>query len=198
MFVVICLRPVSMTLILGAGWFVSPLAVRASESNAPAILVTASVPVPTATTNDPPPWLKNPVLSPPQLRRLNGETVATVTSPARPDNPDLDLKVPVKIAPPPRPRTALVLDPGAVSVTTDCGAATGGFNPQLERQARIRGLLRIPSHQSDNAVVRALDHTFSPAVIHYRKADMSCTLFTAFKRKNAFCLLNPIFFNVSW
>ena len=186
-----------MALVLGAGWFVSSLAVRAGETNAPAISLT--VPVhPAAATNDASLWLKDLVLSPPRLRNLNGETAATITPPVHHDDPNLELKVLVKIAPPPVSPPALVLDPGPVAVSSAYRTGTGSFDPLMDRLVQTRGLIRIPNSHSDNVIFRALDKTFSPEVIHFRKADMSCTLFTAYKRKNPFCLLNPIFFNVSW
>ena len=195
--VVMCLRPFRMMLILGAGWFVGSLAVCAGETNAPAATVTPPVHLPAA-TNDASLWLKDMVLSPPQLRNLNGETAANITPPVHHDDPDLELKVLVKIAPSPVPPPALVLDPGPVAVSSNYRAGTGSFDPFLDRLVRTRGLIRIPNTHSDNVVVQALNNTFSPEVIHYHKVDMSCTIFTAFKRKNPFCLLNPIFFNVSW
>lgn len=196
MTVVMHLRPFRMALILGAGWFVSSLAVCAGETNAPAAAVTPPAYAPAA-TNDPSLWLKDLVLSPPHLRSLNSETVAALTPTVHRDDPDLDLKVLVKIAPP-VPPPALVLDPGPVSVASNYRAGTGSYDSLLDRLVRTRGLIRIPNTHSDNVVVQALNNTFSPEVIHYRKADVSCTIYTAIKRKNPFCLLNPIFFNVSW
>ena len=191
------LRLFKMALVFGAGWFVSLLAVRAGETNGLAVIVTPPAHAPAA-TNDFSFWLKDLVFSAPELRSLNGEAAATVSQPAHHDDPDLDLKVLAKIAPPPVLPTALVLDHGPVSVAANYGAGTGRFDSTLDRLVKTRGVTRIPNTHSDNIIVQALNDTFAPEVIHYHKSDMSCTLFTAFKRKNPFCLLNPIFFNVSW
>ncbi len=45
-----------------------------------------------------------------------------------------------------------------------------------------------------------MDRTFSPEEIHLGKgkAVAGCTLYTAIKRKNPLCLLNPLFLFVSW
>ena len=52
---------------------------------------------------------------------------------------------------------------------------------------------------SNNLVVRALDSVFRPEEFRVgRTTTVSCSLLTAISRRNPFCLLNPIFLNVSW
>ena len=60
------------------------------------------------------------------------------------------------------------------------------------------GYLTPAKLTSDNRFVRFVDNTFQPEGIHFRKVDLSCSLITAIKRKNPLCLLNPLFFNLSW
>ena len=52
---------------------------------------------------------------------------------------------------------------------------------------------------SDNLLVRSLDSVFRPEEFHIgRTTTLSCSILTAIKRRNPFCLLNPIILNVSW
>ena len=43
-----------------------------------------------------------------------------------------------------------------------------------------------------------LEAAFRPAVIHLGKTELTCSLYTAIKRKNPLCLINPVFLNFSW
>jgi hypothetical protein len=55
-----------------------------------------------------------------------------------------------------------------------------------------------PAHGSDDLLTRAFD-IFRPEEFRVGKtATASCSLWTAIKRKNPFCLLNPIILKVSW
>jgi hypothetical protein len=55
------------------------------------------------------------------------------------------------------------------------------------------------AHVSDKPLSRAFDSVFRPEEFRVgRTATVSCSILTAIKRKNPFCLLNPIFLNVSW
>ena len=60
------------------------------------------------------------------------------------------------------------------------------------------GYLTRSDSRSDNLIERSIDYTFRPELLHVGKTSMSCTLITAIKRKNPFCLLNPIFLQWSW
>jgi len=55
-----------------------------------------------------------------------------------------------------------------------------------------------PVHESGNRISRCLDSVFLPEEVHVGKTTVSCSILTAIKRKNPFCLINPIFLNVSW
>jgi hypothetical protein len=48
------------------------------------------------------------------------------------------------------------------------------------------------------AVARTLDRIFSPEIVHVGKIPVSASIVTAIKRKNPLCLLNPIFFQISF
>jgi len=60
------------------------------------------------------------------------------------------------------------------------------------------GYLTRSGSRSDSLIERSLDYTFRPELLHVGKTTMSCSLITAIKRKNPFCLLNPYFFQLSW
>ena len=74
--------------------------------------------------------------------------------------------------------------------TTDADSPLGiyGRNFYVERVSR----------DDDSLFVRGLNNVFEPEGFHVGKTTVSCSLATAIKRKNPLCLLNPIFFNVSW
>jgi len=72
------------------------------------------------------------------------------------------------------------------------------FDLQMFYRLDKAGYLTPAAPPSDNHFFRFVDNTFLPEVIHFRKVDVSCTLITAIKRKNPLCLLNPLFFNLSW
>jgi hypothetical protein len=48
-------------------------------------------------------------------------------------------------------------------------------------------------------VAHAFDSVFRPVEIRIgRTATLNCSIWTAIERKNPLCLLNPVFFNISW
>ena len=51
---------------------------------------------------------------------------------------------------------------------------------------------------SSNRFVRATDVIFTPAPIKLGSTYISFTPVTAWKKRNPFCLLNPLVFNISW
>lgn len=60
------------------------------------------------------------------------------------------------------------------------------------------GFIR-PVQASDNLIARAFDSVLQPEEYRVGKtATLSCSILTAIKRRNPFCLLNPIFLNLSW
>jgi hypothetical protein len=69
--------------------------------------------------------------------------------------------------------------------------------PQYNRFHQDLGIIQ-PLHGSDNLVTRCFDSVFRPEEFHVGKTTVECSILTAIKRKNPFCLINPIFLNVSW
>lgn len=56
-----------------------------------------------------------------------------------------------------------------------------------------------PERPAHNVIVRAVEGIFDPELIRLGKTTtLSCTVVTAIKRKNPLCLLNPLFFQLSW
>jgi hypothetical protein len=69
---------------------------------------------------------------------------------------------------------------------------------QIYRRLDEAGYLTRP--EPETPLSHFLDRTFSPEVIHLGKgkAVAGCTLYTAIKRKNPLCLLNPMVLFFSW
>lgn len=61
-----------------------------------------------------------------------------------------------------------------------------------------RFYLTEPEPISNDPIVRIVDNIFTPEIVHIGKTPVTCSVVTAIKRKNPFCLLNPIFFQASW
>lgn len=85
-------------------------------------------------------------------------------------------------------------DPIALNV--DRGAQD--FESYYLRQQDF-GFIQSAHVSDDTLVTRAFDSVFRPEEFRVgRTTTVSCSIMTAIKRKNPFCLLNPIFLNVSW
>ena len=67
---------------------------------------------------------------------------------------------------------------------------------QVYRRLDEGGYLSRP--ESETGLWRFMERAFSPEVIHIGRATAACTLYTAIKRKNPLCLLNPLVLFVSW
>jgi hypothetical protein len=76
-----------------------------------------------------------------------------------------------------------------------------GFKSDLDRriyrQLDEGGYLTRIS-EPDKDVDYYFGRVFDPEVFYFGKKTVSCTLVTAIKRKNPLCLLNPVFFQVTW
>ncbi len=68
----------------------------------------------------------------------------------------------------------------------------------LERAGYVTRTERVSRDGFAGWAAGALEDTFSPEVITIRRTKVSCSLVTAIKRKNPFCLLNPVFLYVTW
>jgi len=69
---------------------------------------------------------------------------------------------------------------------------------QLYRKLERGGYLAPREQKSDNGFVRAMDAVFTPEVIEIGGAAIAFSPYTAIKRKNPFCLLNPVPIVISW
>ena len=79
--------------------------------------------------------------------------------------------------------------------TADADTSLHTYNIRSDRFYLVETLPR----ESDNAFVRGYNKVFDPEVYHLgKRTAVSCSVATAIKRKNPLCLLNPIFFNMSW
>ena len=77
-----------------------------------------------------------------------------------------------------------------------------GFRSWFERRTYERldaaGYFDKPAVKSDSLFSRTVDATFTFEPIRIGKTTVSSSLYTALKRKNPLCLINPVFLNVSW
>ena len=80
------------------------------------------------------------------------------------------------------------------------GSPTGFFAFSLQMYERLdrEGYLTRPELPTENRLERFAISTFEPEVFHFRKVSVSCSLLTAIKRKNPFCLISPVFLNLAW
>lgn len=69
---------------------------------------------------------------------------------------------------------------------------------QVYRRLEEGGYLTRP--EPETPIGHFMERTFSTEIIHLGKgkAMATCTLYTAIKRKNPLCLLNPLFLFISW
>lgn len=68
----------------------------------------------------------------------------------------------------------------------------------LERLDRA-GYFNPPPPPPDSPVLRWVDATFRPEEVQLgKRANVSCSLYTAFKHKNPLCLLDSMFLHLSW
>ena len=92
-------------------------------------------------------------------------------------------------------------------------ASTNGLNASIEHHDfgrpeqeflqlyhRLDGLgyFERAEAPSDSPFIRWAEGTFRPEVVHLGKTTMTCSLLTAIKRRNPFCLINPVVFQLSW
>lgn len=82
----------------------------------------------------------------------------------------------------------------SLSVETDY------FDPDAFHRLEESGFFVRQDTGPPTGLAKCMDAIFRPEVIHlgHGGAAVTCTLYTAIKRKNPLCLLNPIFFNLSW
>jgi hypothetical protein len=75
-----------------------------------------------------------------------------------------------------------------------------GSRRELEviRDLEEGGYLIRRDETFETTIDRYVNNIFEPEVIHLGKMGLSSSIVTAIKRKNPLCLINPIFFNLSW
>jgi len=75
-----------------------------------------------------------------------------------------------------------------------------GSRRELEviRDLEEGGYLLRRDETFETTIDRYVNNIFEPEVIHLGKVGVSSSIITAIKRKNPLCLINPIFFNLSW
>jgi hypothetical protein len=60
------------------------------------------------------------------------------------------------------------------------------------------GFFERPLARSENLLDRALDSIVVPEPIKLGKVTASCSVYTAIKRRNPLCLINPMFIHLAW
>jgi|SRR6185369_10683702 hypothetical protein len=86
--------------------------------------------------------------------------------------------------------------PSSQPITLEAALGDAGLHSSVVRSGEF--YLTRPEPPSESGVVRFVEGVFKPEVIQVGKTSVSCSVLTAIKRKNPLCLLNPIFFGVSW
>ena len=97
-----------------------------------------------------------------------------------------------------RPEAAISVEAEGALETTSASGGPSGFPWAIYERLERGGYLTRPELPTENRLERFVSATFVPEVIQLRKASLSCSLITAIKRKNPFCLLNPIFLDLRW
>jgi hypothetical protein len=82
-------------------------------------------------------------------------------------------------------------------VRMSLSAGADGFDADLLHKLEQDGCFaRRP--EPPTGVAKFADSVFRPEVISVGKTKFCCSLYTAIKRKNPLCLINPCFLNFSW
>ena len=85
-----------------------------------------------------------------------------------------------------------------VMSANDSPTGFSAFSRQMYERLDREGYFTRPELPTENRLERFARWTFEPEVFHFRKVSVTCSLLTAIKRKNPFCLISPIFLNVTW
>jgi hypothetical protein len=143
----------------------------------------------TAQNNSFPQYMRWFILPEPQLRTEYTETPAARSDPKEGQVSWGSLPADVSSA------DLKIQHPDPIAINVDRGDQN--FESYYLRQQDF-GFIR-PIQVSDGTLDRAFDSVFRPEEFRVgRTTTVSCSILTAIKRKNPFCLLNPIFLNVSW
>lgn len=82
--------------------------------------------------------------------------------------------------------------------STELSTDHDNHDPQWFRRVEPELILIQPKHSHENILSRGFTSIFQPEEFRVGKTTVSCSIWTAIKRKNPLCLINPIFLNVSW
>ena len=90
--------------------------------------------------------------------------------------------------------------PRVVHLAEVMAASTASSEPgaRLYRRLEQSGNLNLLEPIRPRGSGGVIDAIFEPEIIRMGKTAVSGSIITAYKRKNPLCLLNPIFFDLSW
>lgn len=97
------------------------------------------------------------------------------------------------VAPPALPHSFALKTPGAAEGSAVISEKENHLFALMDEDRALRH-----SIATEGPLDHALRRTFEPEVIHFHHAAFACSIVTAIKRKNPFCLLNPQFLQLSW
>jgi len=96
------------------------------------------------------------------------------------------------------PEPATNAQPEASFETISASGSLSGASLRIYERLNRAGYLTRPELPSEDRLDRLVNTIFVPEPIQFRKVSVSCSIITAIKRKNPFCLINPIFLDVRW
>ena len=97
-----------------------------------------------------------------------------------------------------RPEPATNAGPEGSFEATSASGSLSGLSLQIYERLERAGYLTRPELPTEDRLDRLVNTIFVPQPIQFRKVSVSCSIITAIKRKNPFCLINPIFLDVRW
>jgi len=132
------------------------------------------------------------------VRQLAPESGTASSSPVAEPDTGLDRKAATSAPDKSVEAADLLSRRGSLAEVMTSSTASSDPGLRLYRRLEQGGNLKLlePTLRSESGGI--VEVIFQPEVIHLGKTSFSCTIVTAYKRKNPLCLLNPIFLNVSW
>lgn len=86
---------------------------------------------------------------------------------------------------------------GRETAQLEAGTSMDYFDPDLFHHLEQSGCF-VHASGPPTGLARCVENVFRPEVIRLGQTKITCSLYTAIKRKNPLCLLNPLFFNLEW
>ena len=102
---------------------------------------------------------------------------------------------------PPHPESKTSAFSGQFSTTfspSTVSRSQSDLQEELFHRMDRAGYFERPPRPPDSPVLRWAQGTFQPEEVRVGKTKLTCSVYTALKRKNPLCLLNPVFFQLSW